>query len=851
MGVVYKAEDTKLKRIVALKFLPTELTRDEVAKKRLLHEAQAISALQHHNICTIHEVDETDDGHAFFCMDYYGGESLKTRLAHGPLSVEEAIDITLQVARGLESAHRRGVVHRDIKPANVIVTPDGVAKILDFGLSKLTGQSKLTKTGSTLGTVAYMSPEQVRGEELDARSDIFSLGVTLYELLTGTTPFAADYEQAIQHKILHVAPPPLRNSGVEHAAELDPVLGKMLAKDRTDRSASAGEVIRALSAVQPEARRGVGRSESRRRRAIVTIAGVALVIVGALATLRIWQKSNPPLDELRAARTAVAVLPFQNLSVDRSRDYFASGLHDEILTQLSKVAALQVISRTSVMGYAGSGTPVRQIASELKVGSVVEGSVQVVGERLRVNVQLIDAATDQHLWAERYDRTLDDAFAIQSDVAQRIVEAIGATLQTAEHDRISHPPTANAEAYQFYLQARDYANRPSLPRSDLESAERLYERALALDPDFALAHAELSLAHGFLHWFRFDVSPARVVRQREEAEAALRLAPDLPEAHVAMGAAHYFGRLDYRAALAEFEIALRGLPNDAQVVAWVGYINRRLGNWDKVDEAYHRATRLSPRDANLPYDLGGCTLMSRGRFSDAVREFDLALALAPDLNAAAVWKGWTFVRWRGEVDTLRSVLNRLPVDAPIDAIGNTPFHNATLLLWERRTDELLEVLATAPGLVLESQEFYRPKSLYAAWAHRLSGSGSSAREEFQAAVTLLDSVIVILPDDERVHRARGLALAGLGRHDDALDEARWLAQSIPYREDMLDGPFLHEERARILAQAGEADEALDEIEPILAAHGFLTVHVLRLDPLWDPIREHPRFKALVAKYGEP
>ncbi len=289
MGVVYKAEDDRLKRTVALKFLPVELTRDETAKKRLLREAQAISALQHHNICTIHEIDQSDDGHMFICMDYYEGETLKDRLTRGPLGAEDAIDIVTQVAHGLEEAHRRGIVHRDIKPANVVITDQGVAKILDFGLAKLGGETKLTKTGGTVGTVAYMSPEQVRGEELDQRSDIFSLGVLFHEMLTGTSPFMAEHEPAVMHKILNVAPPMLRASGVKRAAELEPVVGRMLAKEPAERYSSTSEVIEDLKRLAHGVG-GPGKKSNGRVVARRTVI-VALVLGGlGVGALVVWRR---------------------------------------------------------------------------------------------------------------------------------------------------------------------------------------------------------------------------------------------------------------------------------------------------------------------------------------------------------------------------------------------------------------------------------------------------------------------------------------------------------------------------------------------------------------------------------
>ena len=501
------------------------------------------------------------------------------------------------------------------------------------------------------------------------------------------------------------------------------------------------------------------------------------------------------------------------------------------------------------MGYKGTSKPLKQIASELGVGSVVEGSVQVVGGRLRVNVQLIDAATDAHLWAERYDRTLVDAFAIQSDVAQQIVAAVGVALSGAERQGLAEAPTANAKAYRLYLQGREYLARSGRRRQDQEAAQQLFERALVLDPRFALAHAALSEVHGAMYFWRYDPSPARAARQREEAEAALRLAPDLPQAHVAMGLAHYWGRRDYRRALEEVAIALDGLPNDAEVWANVGYVHRRLGNWDEVFAAFEKATQLNPRDEDLFYNLGGVTYLATNRYREAVRAFDRAVHLAPNLHVAALRKGIAYVRWQGELDTLRAALRRVPGDAELATLGSVAAVRAALLLWERNADSLLQMLQIARVDVFEGQIIFLPASLYAAWAHQLRGDGPAARTAFDSARVLLDSAIRELPDDWRVHAARGLALAGLGRRDEALREARWLQQSVVYRDDALWGPPAAEDRARILAQARDAEAALDEIERLLPGPSWLSVHTLRLDPLWDPIREHPRFKALLATYG--
>jgi tetratricopeptide (TPR) repeat protein len=485
----------------------------------------------------------------------------------------------------------------------------------------------------------------------------------------------------------------------------------------------------------------------------------------------------------------------------------------------------------------------------LQIGALVEGSVQVVGDRLRVNVQLIDAATDEHLWAESYDRTLDDAFAIQSDIAQRIVTAVGAALGATGRRALAEPPTASAEAYRLYLQGLEYHGRAGYVRQNFESARQLYERAVALDPGFALAYAKLSEVYGLLHWFRYDPEASRVSQQREAAETALRLAPDLPHAHRAMGLAHYWGRRDYHAALEEFTLALDGLPNDAWLVTVTGYVHRRLGNWDAALAAFEEATHLDSRDATLFLDLGGITLQFVRRYADAVQAYAHALSLAPDYHEADARRAWTHVYRHGRLDSLRAALERIPPDADLGALGTRTTQLVHLLHWEREPDRLLQAVATTRQAVFERHLAFLPASLYAGWAHQLSGDSAAAREAFEAAIAVLDSVAEARPDDWRVNAGRGLVLAALGRRDEALREADRLARSAAYRDDAFFGPLIAEDRARIFAQAGEPEAALDEIERLIAEPSWLSVHALRLDPLWDPVRAQPRFRALVAWDG--
>jgi serine/threonine-protein kinase len=436
-------------------------------------------------------------------------------------------------------------------------------------------------------------------------------------------------------------------------------------------------------------------------------------------------------------------------------------------------------------------------------------------------------------------------------VAQQVVAAVGATLGATERIAIAEAPTANAEAYRLYLQGLEYHRRSGYLRRDLEIAQDFYERAVALDTTFALAHAAMSMVHGSMSWFRYDPSPERLVRQRVEAEVALRLAPHLPLAHSAMGQVHYRGFGDWKAALQEYRIALQGLPSDAEMWYWMSAVHRRLGSWDEALAAVDKVEVLDPRNTDALWDLGGQTLRFIRRYQEAVERFNRALGRTPDVAAIDVGRGWTWVVWRGRLDSLGAALDRHPPDADLGALGSANAWRALALFWDRKPDSVLTLLRRTPQSVLHGQLFYLPTTLYAAWAYELRGDSVAARAAFGSARVLLDSVVVVLPDDWRVHAARGLALAGLGRRQEALREARWLRQSKVYREDAYFGPLLAEEGARILTAIGDTDAALAEIERRLAEPSFLSVHVLRLDPRWDPLRNDPRFQALLVKYANP
>jgi TolB-like protein/tRNA A-37 threonylcarbamoyl transferase component Bud32 len=851
MATVYLAHDLKHDRRVALKVLSPEVAHT-LGAERFLREIRVTAGFDHPHILPLLDSGQAGDL-LYYLMPYVEGESLRDRLTREKrLPLGDALRIAREVAGALAYAHSRGIIHRDIKPENILLA-GGHARVADFGIARAVtaaGATELTETGVAIGTLAYMSPEQAGGQgDVDGRSDVYALGCVLYEMLAGRAPFTGTTAMEIiaRHALDPLPSLAAARPGVPPAVER--AIATALAKSPSDRFPSADRLAEALAQTESD---GGSATVSRAPAAKPTrpgwrVGSLAVGAVGLVALLVIVlpRRDAAPPPETGFPRTAIAVLPFQDLSGDREHAYFAGGLHDELLTQLSKVASLRVISRTSVMRYAGGTSPIGEIARALRVGSVVEGTVQVVGGRLRVNVQLIDAASDAHLWADRYDRTLDDAFAIQSDVVQHVVSALGAALSRAESQGMSEAPTANAEAYRLYLQGREYFVRPGRLRQDYEIAQQLYERAVALDPGFALARVALVEVHGLMRILRYDVSPDRLTRVIAEADTAIRLAPGLPKALEATGMAHSIGRGDFRRALEAFRQAAEGLPNDARLRQKIGFTNRVLGNWDDAIAAFRKSTELDPYDADLFFHLG-LTESLRRRFPEAVQAQNQALSVAPDLHAAAIAKSWAYARGWGQLDTLETVLKRLPDGTTLGPLGDVSAQSAALHLWRRSPGPLLEVLGAARSPVFEWELSFRPVALFAGWAHQLRGDPPAARASFDTARRILDARLAERPDDWQAMAALGLALAGLGDRAAALAQVRRLERRETYRGGYQD-VHMSEDRARILAQLGEAGAALDEIERLLKGPSWLTVHSLRLDPIWDPIRDHPRFRALLPR----
>jgi len=863
MGVVYKAEDTKLHRFVALKFLHPELTRDEEAKARFIHEAQAAAALNHSHICTIYEIDE-HDGQSFIAMEFVEGEGLKDRIQKGPLPIDDLVSLTIQIGEGLQKAHEKGIVHRDIKPANIMVTGDGVVKILDFGLARLGTQTKITKTDTTLGTAAYMSPEQASGKEVDRRSDIWSLGVMLYEMVTGTRPFTGEYEPAVVYSILHDDPEPVTSRRSNVPMELERIVGKALTKEASGRYPHVEDMLVDLRALRTATQSHGGlepqKAAAKGRRSKALIAGIAAVVVVAaiavaIAVLPRLFKPAPPPEKPPVAddRKMIVVLPFENLG-SPDDEYFANGTTDAITARLASVSGLGVISRQSAIQYKKTTKSIKQIGEELGVDYILEGTVQreKPGDptsRVRVIPQLIRVADDTHVWADTYDENMIEVFRVQSEIAESVAAQLNVALLEPERRAIEKRPTENLAAYEAYLQGWDYYWTTG-GVADAELSVQLFQKAVSTDPQFAEAWAGLAVAYHELYW-SYD-RPEALTQETEAAKRAQELAPDLPETHLALGRVAYAHR-EFDKALEHFERAQRLQPS-GDAAHYIGATLRRMGRWQDTLNHFEEARRLLPRAFFLFwYDLGYTNTCLR-RFDEAEQNNNQAISLAPQSPVGYLGKALVLVARNGDVKAAKQVMSEMSrraslADAAEVELGQGIMWTAEYRLFPETFTEAFDAFESGP---IDRYRRVQPATIATAHlaraiVYQAMGDGQSAIARYDSARVSSERIIRSSSQSAYVsvyHSNLGRAYAGLGRCEEGIREGEEAVRMMPISRDAVVGYERLMDLAEIYMMCGEYEKAIDQIEVLLSVPSAMSAGILRVDPIWEPIRTNPRFRRL-------
>jgi serine/threonine protein kinase/Tfp pilus assembly protein PilF len=862
MGIVWLARDEELERDVALKFLPDLMIQDRALSDQLKREAKRCLELTHPHIVRIH--DFLHDGRSgCISMEYVDGETLSNLRAEKEQKVFQPNEIANwvgQLCEALDYAHNRArVIHRDLKPSNLMVNKRGDLKITDFGIAHSLADpaTRLTSQQSRSGTLVYMSPQQLNGERSTHFDDIYSLGSTIYELLTSKPPF---YSGNIDRQICERAAPPMTERRKEFDIEpalvpkiWEEVVADCLAKDPLRRPHSAADVAQLLQLPSAQARIRRAPSMTSKRKPLL-LAGIAAVSVLVLAGVYFGALNRPArlLSHAPAIpEKSIAVLPFENRSEDKANAYFAEGIQDEILTRLSKIGDLKVISRTSTQHYKSAPENLPEIARQLGVTHILEGSVQKSGDAVRVNVQLINATTDFHIWADTFDRKLTDIFLVESDVAKAVADQLRAKLTGREQQEIAAKPTNNPEAYDAYLRGLAYTLKTFFTRANALGAQKYLLEAVRLDPKFALGWALLSYvdARGYITQ---SLRPTVALREeaRQAAETAVSLQPNLGEAVLAQGHYHYACLKDYDGAVRYFEEARQLLPNSSRIPELLAYVARRRGQWDQSEAYFKEAERLDPRNVNL-LTQHATTDINLRHFPEALRKLDEVLNITPDDPDILVQKA-AVAQAEGDLPRASALLGPLhfTADSPEDL--ETQVYQAIL---ERRSAQIIprlkEILAEPhPALGYVNGEL----RFLLGWAQEVAGDHAGAGESWRQARSELEPFLKEEPDNSSLMGDLALINMSLGDKAAALALAEGAMATNPIEKDALTGPTAIEFLARVAAGIGEPDRAIAALQKLLsipyagavAAGPPLTPALLRFDPMFDPLRKDPRFQKLVA-----
>jgi len=855
-GVVFRARQKSLNRIVALKVIGLGQWATEANLKRFRLEAEAAARLEHPGIVPIHEVGERD-GSCYFSMKFVEGGQLDAVVRRAPMSIRHAVELIAKVARTVHYAHEHGILHRDIKPGNILLDAKGEPHLTDFGLARLVeSESTVTRTLEVLGTPSYMAPEQAVGNNaaISSVTDVYGLGAVLYQLLTGQPPFAGGTTYETIKLVLDTEPrqPRLLNPKIDR--DLSTICLKCLEKDPERRYSSAlglaEDLERWLKHEPIQARRTGVITRSRkwvRRNPTSALLAASLIALAAAAGWIVWKSEFIP-DKV-GITNGIAVLPFENLSPDPDNAYFANGIQEEILTRLASIADLRVISRTSTSRYQSKPRNLPQIAKQLGVANILEGSVQKAADQVRVNVQLINAQTDSHLWADTYDRKLTDILGVESEIAKRIAESLQAKLTGREEQALAVKPTNNPEAYDAYLRGLAYTLKSGSTANAL-GAQKYLKEAVRLDPKFALGWALLSYVYSRNYVTQVLQQPRLALCEdaRQAAETALTLQPNLGEAVGAKGHYYYACLKDYNTAVRYFEEAHQLIPNSSRISESLAYVARRQGQWDRSDSYFNEAERLDPRNVNVLAQHAYNDICLR-RFPEALRKLEQVLNITPDdVDTLAEKAG--IAQAQGDLPRAAALLVPLHPNADDVSALETQVYQAIL---ERRPAPIIprlkEMLAKPdPALGYFNGEL----RFWLGWAQEVVGDHAAAQETWRQARSELESFLKEQPENYFLMASLALTNMGLGDKAAALALSERAIAANPIEKDALTGPVPIEILARVAARMGEPDRAIAALQKLLSipysgALGFgvpFTPALLRLDPMFDPLRSDPRFQKL-------
>jgi serine/threonine protein kinase/TolB-like protein/Tfp pilus assembly protein PilF len=856
-GVVYRARQKSLNRTVALKVIGLGPWNTETHLKRFRREAEAAARLKHSGIVPIYEVGERD-GSCYFSMKFVEGGRLDDVVQHTPISIRQAADLVAKLARTVHYAHEHGILHRDIKPGNILVDASGEPHLTDFGLARLSeAESTVTATLDVLGTPSYMAPEQAGSgiRKVSKVTDVYGLGAVLYQLLTGDPPFAGGTTYEAIKLLLETEPRPPRQLNPKIDRDLATICLKCLEKDPKRRYSTAlalAEDLEHSLRHEPIFARHTGLftrgKKWLQRNPTSALLVASLIALAAAAGWIVWKSEFVP----RAVTNGVAVLPFENLSGDPDNAYFAVGIQEEILSRLASIADLKVISLTSTQRYQSNPRNLREIAQQLGVANILEGSVQKAADQVRVNVQLVDTQSDLDLWADTYYRKLTDIFGVESEIAKRIAESLQAKLTTREQEALAVKPTNNPEAYDAYLRGLAFEARSySLPGPS-DEAVGFYERAVELDPNFAVAWARLSRVDALLYFDRVDtITAARGQAAKRALESAQKLAPNTPETLLALGYYQYLVLHDYGSAKITFSRASKMLPGSSDPPRALGYVTRREGHWDQSIAWFEEALALDPRNVELLMSTAQ-TYTALRQFPTALKLYERALDIKPHDQDVIAAKA-SIYQAQGNLEEAARLLSQITVQTPSQSTFTIKM---TQLRLERNYGEAIRLLQARLAQFHYASEYYKANDQVELASHqRLAGDTASAKLTAEEARNTLELLDRDPPDNLlRAVRAADLsrAYAAMGEKDAALEAAERAITALPRAKDEVDGPSVEENLALIQMTFGENSRAISTLSQMLQApygtwgHGVtpITPALLRLDPMWDPLRADPAFQKL-------